>query len=102
MNSLNCSTSHSAIEAAPGAEAPQHSAHAGEIVLGGRVYLTTESLAAKLGKSPRTIARWTSVGTGPPRIRIGKLILFDVIKVQQWLEAFEAEPVRVPLRRRVR
>ncbi len=102
MNSLNCSTPHAAIEAAPGAEAPQNSARADEIVIGGRVYLTTESLAAKLGKSPRTIARWISVGTGPPRIRIGTLILIEVSKVQHWLEALEVEPVRVPLRRRVR
>ena len=42
------------------------------------------------------------MGTGPPRIRYGKLILFDEVKVQQWLEALEVEPVRVPLRRRGR
>jgi predicted DNA-binding transcriptional regulator AlpA len=102
MNSLNHSTPHAAIKAVSGDEASQRASHNGEIVIGGRRYLTTESLAAKLGKSPRTIARWIAVGTGPPRIRIGKLILFDVTKVQNWLEAFEVEPVRVPLRRRGR
>lgn len=75
---------------------------AGEVVIGGRRYMTTDRLAVQLGKSPRTISRWIAVGTGPPRIRVGKLILFDEVKVQQWLEALEVEPVRVPLRRRVR
>jgi predicted DNA-binding transcriptional regulator AlpA len=101
MNALIYNSTQASIESSDCHQTSQ-AVHGGEVVIGGRVYLTTKRLAAKLGKSPRTIARWTSVGTGPPRIRIGKLILFDVIKVQQWLEAFEAEPVRLPLRRRAR
>ena len=102
MCSLKCSSSLATVTAGPVDEASKGTSHSGEIVIGGRVYLTTKRLAALLGKSPRTIARWNSVGTGPPKIRIGKLILFNVVKLQDWLEAFEMEPVRVPARQRLR
>jgi hypothetical protein len=65
----------------------------GEVLIGGRRYVTADRLASMLGKSPRTIGRWNSARIGPPRISVGKLILFDVIKVQDWLASLENEPV---------
>lgn len=100
MNSPNSSTSLAT--AASGDEASQNSSQPGEVIIGRRCYFTAERLAEVLNVSPRTIARWNAVGTGPPRIRVGKLILFDVIKLHDWLEAFEVGPVRLPLRRRSR
>jgi hypothetical protein len=68
----------------------------GEVAIGGRRYVTAEHLAELLGKSPRTVGRWNSARIGPPRIRVGRLILFDVARLQDWLAAHETEPVASP------
>jgi predicted DNA-binding transcriptional regulator AlpA len=65
----------------------------GEVLIGSRRYVTTYRLASMLGMSPRTINRWNTARMGPPRIRVGMLILFEVTKVQDWLASFENEPV---------
>jgi hypothetical protein len=70
----------------------------GEVLIGGRRYVTADRLATMLGKSPRTIGRWNAARIGPPRISVGKLILFDVIKVQDWLASLESEPVALAAR----
>ena len=50
-------------------------------------YLTRDELAAQIGRCRRTIERWTSLGIGPPRIRVGRLVLYRVESVRQWLAA---------------
>jgi predicted DNA-binding transcriptional regulator AlpA len=55
-------------------------------------YLTREQLAAALGKSIRTIDRWQTLRAGPPRLVLGKLILFRVESVQSWLKSLEQQP----------
>jgi hypothetical protein len=72
----------------------------GEIEIAGRRYVTAERLAATLGVTVRTLARWDAARIGPPKIRVGKLVLFDVTKLPAWLAARETEPVRAAGRRR--
>ena len=72
----------------------------GQIVISGRRYVTPEALAAVLGVTTRTLSRWNAARIGPPKIRIGKVILFDQDKIPDWLASRETEPVRSPGRRR--
>jgi len=67
---------------------------AGEIEIADRLYITAQRLATKLCVSVRTLARWNSRGIGPPKITIGKTILFDLAKLPEWLASREAQPVR--------
>jgi hypothetical protein len=72
----------------------------GEIEIAGRRYVTAERLAATLSVSVRTLARWDAARIGPPRIKVGKLVLFDLAKLPAWLATRETEPVRAVGRRR--
>lgn len=49
----------------------------GVVAIGGKRYLSLEALATALGKSTRTLQRWHATRTGPPRVEIGKLKLYD-------------------------
>jgi transcriptional regulator with XRE-family HTH domain len=69
----------------------------GEIALGGKQYLTPAQLAKTLGISPRTLARWHATRAGPPRIKILKLVLYDVSKLPEWL-AGATGPLPTPAR----
>jgi hypothetical protein len=72
----------------------------GVIVIGNKRYWTMERLAKKLGKSTRTLLRWDTARTGPPRIKIGNLPLYGEEKLPSWLSAYERGPVRPSRRRR--
>jgi hypothetical protein len=39
-----------------------------------------QRLASLLGVSSRTLSRWDRAGTGPPKIKIGRKILYDLKK----------------------
>jgi hypothetical protein len=65
-----------------------------ELEIAGRKYLTTERLAAVLRVSTRTLGRWGAARVGPPRIKINKLILYDLEKLPDWLASRETGPVR--------
>lgn len=65
---------------------------ASTVVLGGRSYSTQSGLARLLGVTPRTLARWDERRIGPPKIKIGKLVLHD------WLESHERAPNGGPRR----
>jgi hypothetical protein len=69
-------------------------ANAGEIEIAGRRYLTAHRLSSTLGVTVRTLARWNASGIGPPKISIGKTILFDLTKLPAWLSAREIQPTR--------
>jgi phage terminase Nu1 subunit (DNA packaging protein) len=69
-------------------------------VIAGRHYVTANRLAATLGVTPRTLARWDAARIGPPKIKVGKLVLFDLAKLPEWLATRETEPVRAAGRRR--
>jgi hypothetical protein len=51
--------------------------------------LTKEELAAELRRNPRTLDRWRVLGTGPPRTRVGRKVLYRRTSVQKWLAAQE-------------
>jgi excisionase family DNA binding protein len=55
-------------------------------------FLTTEELAAELGRNKRTLDRWSALGTGPPRTRVGRKVLYRRTSVQKWLAAQEQSP----------
>ena len=62
----------------------------GEIEIAGKRYVTPERLAQLLGCSPRTVARWDAERIGPPRIKVGKTVLYDLERLPAWLAGKEA------------
>ncbi len=71
----------------------------GEVQLGDKRYVTAEKLADTLGVTPRTLARWHAVRKGPPKIKVGgKLILYDLTRLPEWLESQETDSVRLATR----
>jgi len=60
-------------------------------------FLTKRELAAELQRNERTLDRWDALGTGPPRTRVGRKVLYRRTSVQKWLAAQEQPPaVEVP------
>jgi predicted DNA-binding transcriptional regulator AlpA len=62
-------------------------------------FLRREELAAQLGISPRTIDRWQVSRLGPPRVHVGRTILYSVESVREWLHSRE-QKVTLPSRLR--
>ncbi|MCZ6624863.1 MAG: hypothetical protein O7B35_11640 [Deltaproteobacteria bacterium] len=52
-------------------------------------YLTKGELARAINRSARTIERWHSARIGPPRIVVGRMILYKTDSVRAWLQANE-------------
>ena len=52
-------------------------------------YLTVEELSKKLGRSDRTLFRWHARREGPPRTKVGNLILYRRVAVDDWLKTKE-------------
>jgi len=48
-------------------------------------YFSREELAEALGRSPKTLDRWDLNGLGPPRVQVGKLVLYRKAAVEKWL-----------------
>lgn len=59
-------------------------------------YLRREELAAQLCLSPRTISRWAALQIGPPRIRVGRTVLYSIESAREWLASQEQRkrPIR--------
>jgi hypothetical protein len=55
-------------------------------------FLTTKELAAEFGRNKRTLDRWDVLGTGPPRTRVGRKVLYRRSSVEKWLAAQEQSP----------
>jgi len=66
----------------------------GELDIAGRHYVRADCLAGMLGVTVRTLARWDAARIGPPKIKVGKLRLYDLSKLPEWLSSRETEPVR--------
>jgi predicted DNA-binding transcriptional regulator AlpA len=60
-----------------------------QLVLEG--YLSKEQLARQLCLSPRTIDRWEALRKGPPRVCIGRTILYSIHSVREWLASHESQ-----------
>jgi hypothetical protein len=54
-------------------------------------YFTREELAEALGRTTKTLDRWDLNGLGPPRVQIGKLILYSKKTVEKWLREREGK-----------
>ena len=61
-------------------------------------YLRREELANQLGVSARTIDRWHTLRCGPPRVSVGRTVLFNIQSVREWLVNQERQAL--PARRR--
>jgi hypothetical protein len=66
----------------------------GEVEIAGRRYVTAHRLAALLDVTTRTLARWNAARIGPPKISVGKTVLYDVGKLPDWLATRESAPIR--------
>lgn len=69
-------------------------ATAERIEIAGKTFLTQEGLARELKVSIRTVRRWEAMRAAPPRIVIGRTILYDPAKLHGWLLSNEQHPVR--------
>jgi len=58
----------------------------GVLRVGGRVYVTEERLAAALDVTTRTVRRWDAQRLTPPKIKLGRTVLFDYTDPAAWLE----------------
>lgn len=52
-------------------------------------YLRREDLARELKKSVRTLDRWETRRMGPPRVVVGRTILYSIETVRAWLQSRE-------------
>ena len=70
-------------------EKPRDTDATGQVQIDGRRYVTAGRLASLLGVSVRTLSRWGAAGNGPPKIKIGKKVLYDLNKIPEWLASRE-------------
>jgi DNA-binding transcriptional regulator YiaG len=70
-------------------EKPRETDAAGLVEIGGRRYVTAGRLASLLGVTVRTLSRWDAAGIGPPKIKVGKKVLYDLDKIPEWLASRE-------------
>ena len=61
----------------------------GSSVLDG--YITKSQFAQMFGKTARTIDRWALTGDGPPRVQIGRVVLYSRTSVEAWLKSREKQ-----------
>ncbi len=52
----------------------------------GAVLMDTDSTAAYLGFSAKTLRNWRSEGDGPPYVKFGNRVRYDRRVVDRWLE----------------
>ncbi len=52
-------------------------------------YFDKQTLARALRVSTRTVDRWHTLRVGPPRIKVGKQVLYRRSTITRWLEARE-------------
>jgi predicted DNA-binding transcriptional regulator AlpA len=62
-------------------------------------FLRREQLAQLFGVSTRTTDRWEALRIGPPRVCVGRTILYSITSVREWLASREQQ--RLPSKRRL-
>jgi hypothetical protein len=73
---------------------PMTLAETGEMEIAGRRYITDRRLAKLLNKTTRTLSRWAAARIGPPKISVGKTVLYDVAKLPDWLASRETAVIQ--------
>jgi hypothetical protein len=89
VSSGDSSTTH---QPAPAMAHPPASPAGSEIAIGAQRYVSAQRLASMLGVSVRTLSRWDAAHIGPPKIKAGKLVLFELGKLPEWLASRETRP----------
>ena len=56
-------------------------------------WLTRAEVAAELGVSADTLARWESQRSGPPSVKVGRKVLYRADAFREWLTARERGPM---------
>ncbi|HAW53858.1 MAG TPA: DNA-binding protein [Hyphomonas sp.] len=57
-------------------------------------FLTWQEAAEFLRVHKRTLARWYAEGVGPPRIKVGRQILYSRTSLLDWISENEKKPCR--------
>jgi predicted DNA-binding transcriptional regulator AlpA len=60
-----------------------------EIAIGAQRYVSAQHMTSMLRVSPRTLSRWHAAGTGPPKIKVGRKVFYDLGKISEWLASRE-------------
>jgi excisionase family DNA binding protein len=60
------------------------------IEIGGRMYISTQELADRLGVSGTTIWRWQKNGILPPLVKLGRIRLYPEDGLAVWLATRES------------
>ena len=63
-------------------------------------WISRSALAAELGVSSDTLARWQTQRIGPPCVRIGRKVIYRREAVRHWLISREPDPHRASARGR--
>lgn len=53
----------------------------------GRVLLTEAEVAERTGLARPTLRTWRSRRIGPPAIRLGSRIMYDLAELERWLDS---------------
>lgn len=57
-------------------------------------YIGRADAAKLIGVDKCTLSRWFSEGVGPPRIKIGRRVLYSKASIERWLISQEVTPCR--------
>jgi predicted DNA-binding transcriptional regulator AlpA len=61
----------------------------GRVLIAGRVFLTRQALAEEIGVHEATVWRWHQRGEAPPRVKIGRALLYPEDRINDWLTSRE-------------
>jgi hypothetical protein len=59
-------------------------------------YFQEKEFADFMRKNIRTVRLWEQLRIGPPRVKIGKTVLYRKSAVEAWLRSRESRPCRSP------
>lgn len=62
-------------------------------------YITEDELARRLGRHPKTVARWRRLRKVPPFTMVGRVPLYRETGIDPWLRAGEIDPAATPKRK---
>ena|ERR1035437_11167923 len=62
-------------------------------------FLRREELAKQFSLNVRTLDRWEALRIGPPRVCVGRTILYNIQSVREWLDSLEHQAFPTKRRR---